>query len=242
MSRNLNNIVVTAKRMIEQRRTPDEVHQYLEDSLANVNKPGPEFHFEIAKLYLLLALNKSFGTRRTFLEKALDYCDRVLEYIDTADVLALKCRIMGYLLACVNLELRERVGKAYEIHKLLTKLENKDSNHPEIPLIKGLLFFHISELPKWQLYMAIGFLKFFCCSSDNLKNLEKILHKASYQKALDNLLKYQVRSIEREYFLADCYKAMGRKNEASRCLARMRNMKKRSDRTVYEEELIELFS
>jgi len=71
----------------------------------------------------------------------------------------------------------------------LTKLENKDSNHPEIPLIKGLLFFHISELPKWQLYMAIGFLKFFCCSSDNLKNLEKILHKASYQKALDNLLK-----------------------------------------------------
>jgi len=76
--------------MIEQRRTPDEVHQYLEDSLANVNKPGPEFHFEIAKLYLLLALNKSFGTRRTFLEKALDYCDRVLEYIDTADVLALK--------------------------------------------------------------------------------------------------------------------------------------------------------
>jgi len=51
------------------------------------------------------------------------------------------------------------------------------------------MFFHISELPKYQLYGAIGFLKFFCCSSDNFKNLEKSLQKASYQKALDNLLK-----------------------------------------------------
>nr|CAD2131467.1 unnamed protein product [Meloidogyne enterolobii] len=241
MSTNLHNIVITAKRMIAQRKTPDEVHEYLEECLANVTKDDPGFYLEIGKLYLLLSLNKSFENRRNFLEKALVFCDRALEYIDTADVLALKCRLLGYLLACVNseLKLKERVRKTYEIHKLLTKLESKDSNHHEIPLIKGLMFFHISELPKYQLYGAIGFLKFFCCSSDNFKNLEKSLQKASYQKALDNLLKYQVQSIEREYFLADCYKSMGKKNEARRCFIKMRDIKKRKDRTVYEEELIE---
>ncbi|CAK5077615.1 unnamed protein product [Meloidogyne enterolobii] len=62
------------------------------------------------------------------------------------------------------------------------------SSHQDVPLIRGLLYFHVSNLSTFQKGFVRGLLKVLCCAK-NYSKLDKMLGEASYEKSLDNLLK-----------------------------------------------------
>nr|CAD2166136.1 unnamed protein product [Meloidogyne enterolobii] len=75
----------------------------------------------------------------------------------------------------------------------MDKLEEMDSQHEELPLIRGLLYYHVSS-PNWFLKTLLKRLRG--------TKLKELISGASYKKALASLQKYKKDTMELNFFLA----------------------------------------
>nr|CAD2148231.1 unnamed protein product [Meloidogyne enterolobii] len=94
----------------------------------------------------------------------------------------------------------DSVQKVIEVKETMDKLQELNSKHEELPLIKGLLYYHVSS-PNWFLKQL---LKRLCGTK-----LKELISGASYKKSLASLQKYTKDTMEWNFAMAKFVGAEG---------------------------------
>ncbi|CAK5080565.1 unnamed protein product [Meloidogyne enterolobii] len=201
--------------------TSDEAEEVLIRTIEENSREVAELQTQLAKVYLDKALN-SKKERRMYLNKALEAVNNSLRIDKTTEALAIKCRVLGHIIMCNGISY-DSVQKAIEVKQTMDKLEEMDSQNVELPLIRGLLYYHVSA-PNWFLKQL---LKRLCGTK-----LKELISGASYKKSLANLTKYTKDTIEWSYAMANCQRKLKNFDRAAFFYEKMLQM---AVKNVFEE-------